>query len=224
MYVSIIIPTLNEEESIEKILLQCQSYRKLGHEVIVIDGGSSDKTISIAEQLSDKVISSELGRAVQMNQGASKAKNEILWFLHADTSLPKNAIENIQQALNKSDWGRFNVRLSGSNVLFRVIEKMMNFRSCVTAIATGDQGIFVKHETFGEVNGYSNIPLMEDINLSAKLKKISKPACLKQELITSSRRWEKNGIISTVFLMWRLRFLYWLGVASEKLSVLYRTG
>ena len=222
MFVSIIIPVLNEENSIKELLQQLQAYRQQGHEVIVVDGGSHDNTRSVADSLSDKVISSEAGRALQMNNGATQSRHEILWFLHADTIIPENAIEQIQQALNKSDWGRFNVKLSGSHILFRIIETMMNVRSCVSSIATGDQGIFVKRKVFGQVNEYSNIPLMEDVDLSRKLKKLSKPVCLKYTLITSSRRWEKNGISSTILLMWKLRFLYWVGVSPEHLARQYR--
>lgn len=222
MFISIIIPTLNEEDVIQTLLQQLQTYRQQGHEVIVVDGGSHDNTRSVADSLSDKVISSEAGRALQMNNGATQSRHEILWFLHADTLIPENAIEQIQQALNKSDWGRFNVKLSGSHILFRIIETMMNVRSCVSGIATGDQGIFVKRKVFGQVNEYSNIPLMEDVDLSRKLKKLSKPVCLKYTLITSSRRWEKNGISSTILLMWKLRFLYWVGVSPEHLARQYR--
>ena len=222
MLISIIIPTLNEEAVIRILLQQLQTYREQGHEVIVVDGGSTDKTISISELLSDKVIISESGRAAQMNNGANQAKYDVFWFLHADTLIPENAIENIQQALSIPEWGRFNIKLSGSNILFRLIERMINFRSCLSGIATGDQGIFVKRKSFGLVSGYSNIPLMEDVSLSKKLKKISKPVCLKESLITSSRRWEQKGIISTVLLMWRLRFLYWLGVSADKLATRYK--
>lgn len=222
MLVSIIIPVLNEENSIKELLQQLQAYRQQGHEVIVVDGGSHDNTRSVADSLSDKVITSKAGRALQMNIGATQSRHEILWFLHADTLIPEYAIEQIQQALNKSDWGRFNVKLSGSHILFRIIETMMNVRSCVSGIATGDQGIFVKRKVFGQVNEYSNIPLMEDVDLSRKLKKSSKPVCLKYTLITSSRRWEKNGISSTILLMWKLRFLYWIGISPEHLARQYR--
>lgn len=222
MHISIIIPTLDEEASINQLLQQLQTYRQQGHEVIVVDGGSIDKTISISKSLIDKFISTEPGRAKQMNIGAEKSSHDILWFLHADTFLPENAIEPIQKTLINYDWGRFNIKLSGSNSLFRIIEKMINLRSCFVGIATGDQGIFVKREVFNKVRGYSNIPLMEDISLSKKLKKISKAVCLKEELVTSSRRWEKNGILSTVLLMWKLRLLYWLGVSADKLVVQYK--
>ena len=222
--ISIIIPTLNEESVIKALLQQLQSYRAQGHEVIVVDGGSCDKTISISESLADKVIQSIPGRATQMNNGAAQAGNDILWFLHADTKLHEEAINKIQFYLTdkNKDWGRFNIKLSGENVLFRFIEKMINIRSCITSIATGDQGIFVKRKNFNEVMGYSKLPLMEDVDLSQKLKKYSRAVCIKEQLTTSSRRWENNGILSTVFLMWRLRFLYWLGVSADKLAAQYK--
>jgi len=224
MFVSIIIPVLNEENSIKECLQQLQLYRKQGHEVIVVDGGSVDKTTSISKALVDKVITSESGRALQMNAGAAHSENDILWFLHADTLISDKAIEKIQQVLNENDWGRFNVKLSGSHILFRLIEKMMNIRSCLTGIATGDQGIFVKKHVFNAVNGYQNIPLMEDVEISKKLKLISRPICINKILTTSSRRWEEKGILSTVLLMWRLRFLYWVGVSANKLATQYRNG
>lgn len=222
MLISIIIPTLNEEATIQPLLQQLQVCRQQGHEVIVVDGGSNDETVSISKSLADKVISSEAGRATQMNNGAKQSTNNILWFLHADTLIPSNVIESIQESLIKNNWGRFNIKLSGSHFLFRIIEKMINLRSCVSGIATGDQGIFVKRELFESVNGYSEIPLMEDVELSKKLKKVSSPVCIKEMLTTSSRRWEQRGILSTVLLMWRLRFLYWLGVSATKLTTLYK--
>lgn len=224
MFVSIIIPVLNEEDSIKRLLQQLQLYREQGYEVVVVDGGSEDKTIAISKLLADKVIQSEPGRAVQMNTGATHARGDILWFLHADTLIPDKTVEKIQYQLNENnkDWGRFNIKLSGKKILFRIIEKMINLRSCITSIATGDQGIFIKRKAFDEVGGYSDIPLMEDIDISKKLRTRSRSVCIKETLITSSRRWEKNGILSTVLLMWRLRFLYWLGVSADKLASQYK--
>ena len=222
MFISIIIPVLNEEKAIQALLYQLQVYRQQGHEVIVVDGGSTDDTISLSQPFADKVLLSNPGRALQMNKGAAKAKHDALWFLHADTLVPVEALEYIQRALSKNDWGRFNVKLSGSHILFRLIEKMINLRSCISGIATGDQGIFVTRNIFNQVAAYTNLPLMEDIDLSKKLKKISKPICIKTTLTTSSRRWEQNGILSTVLLMWRLRFLYWFGVSADKLARQYK--
>lgn len=222
MPISIIIPALNEEKSIKALLQQLQIYRQQGHEVIVVDAGSHDETVSISSSLADKVITSDVGRARQMNKGVAESKNDVLWFLHADTSISENVIETIQESLNKYDWGRFNIKLSGSHLLFRIIEKMINVRSCFSGIATGDQGVFVKRKIFESIGGYPEIPLMEDVALSKKLKSISQPICIKEALTTSSRRWEKNGIIKTVLLMWYLRFLYWMGVNPNKLAKLYR--
>ena len=222
MFISIIIPTLNEEVAIQTLLQQLQIYRQQGHEIIVVDGGSTDKTVSISKSLADKVITSEAGRATQMNNGAKQSTNNVLWFLHADTLIPDNVIESIQESLIENNWGRFDIKLSGSHFLFRIIEKMINPRSCISGIATGDQGIFVRRELFESVNGYSEIPLMEDVELSKNLKKVSSPVCIKEMLTTSSRRWEQKGILSTVLLMWRLRFLYWLGVSAAKLATLYK--
>ena len=222
MSISIIIPTLNEEESIGILLQQLQDYRKQGHEIIVVDGGSKDKTISISNSLADIVIKSQPGRAHQMNKGAAHSSFDVLWFLHADTLVPDKSVENIEQAIHRYDWGRFNITLSGKNVLFRIIEKMINIRSCMTGIATGDQGIFVKRQSFETVGGYFELPLMEDVELCKKLKVLSKPTCLKDELITSSRRWEKKGIFPTVLLMWKLRFLYWIGVSADRLATQYQ--
>ena len=222
MFISIIIPVLNEEQSVKALLQQLQIYRQQGHEVIVVDGGSHDETVSISKPLADKVIMSESGRARQMNKGVAESTNEVLWFLHADTSIPENVIETIQESLNKYEWGRFNIKLSGSNFLFRIIENMINIRSCLSCVATGDQGIFIKRNTFDSIGGYPEIPLMEDVALSKKLKTISQPACIKETLTTSSRRWEKKGIIKTILLMWYLRFLYWIGVTPAKLAKLYR--
>lgn len=222
MFASIIIPVLNEEVSIKILLNQLQLYRNLGHEVIVVDGGSKDKTVSISESLADIVIQSPPGRAIQMNAGAAQANNNIFWFLHADTLLPENAIEKIESALSMNEWGRFNIKLSGTNILFRIIEVMINIRSCLSGIATGDQGIFVKRNTFNSIGGYSELPLMEDVDLSKKLKAFSRSVCLKEKLTTSSRRWEKYGIFTTVLLMWKLRLLFWLGVSAERLAQQYK--
>lgn len=222
MFISIIIPVLNEEQSVKTLLQQLQICRQQGHEVIVVDGGSHDETVSISKTLADKVITSESGRAKQMNKGVAESTNEVLWFLHADTSIPENVIETVQKSLFKCDWGRFNIKLSGPHFLFRIIEKMINIRSCLSGVATGDQGIFVKRKIFESIGGYSEIPLMEDVAFSKKLKNISRPACIKETLTTSSRRWEKNGIIKTILLMWNLRFLYWIGVTPDKLAKLYR--
>ncbi|MDH5711454.1 MAG: TIGR04283 family arsenosugar biosynthesis glycosyltransferase [Gammaproteobacteria bacterium] len=222
MKLSIIIPVYNEANTIITSLRQLQAYRSLGHEVIVVDGGSHDSTFDCAVGLADKLLMSKPGRAIQMNIGAEQATGDVLVFLHADTELPHLANQLIIDTINSNhQWGRFNVRLSGRHIAFRVIEAMMNWRSCVTGIATGDQAIFVKRELFEQQGAYPEIKLMEDIELSKTLKAIGKPACIKQPVITSSRKWEQNGIIKTVLLMWRLRLQYFLGVSPDNLHVQY---
>ncbi|MDM8565948.1 TIGR04283 family arsenosugar biosynthesis glycosyltransferase [Candidatus Halobeggiatoa sp. HSG11] len=220
--ISVIIPTLNEQAVIVENLLVLQSLRKVGHELIVVDGGSDDDTYQMAIPLADKILRSERGRAKQMNLGAKSAQYDILLFLHADTFLPVNADGLIINGLaNGYKWGRFNVRLSGVARLLRVVEKMMNWRSCLTGVATGDQAIFVRQDLYEQVKGFPDIPLMEDIAFSKNLKCFGSPICIKQPVITSSRRWEQNGIIRTIFLMWRLRLAYFLGISSYKLKDFY---
>ena len=193
-----------------------------GHEVIVVDGGSRDNTFDCAVGLVDKLLMSKPGRAMQMNIGAEQATGEVLVFLHADTELPNLSNNLIIDVLKKThQWGRFNVQLSGQHVLFRVIETMMNWRSRLTGIATGDQVIFVRRAVFQQAGSYPEIKLMEDIELSNKLKSFGKPACIKTRVITSSRKWEKNGIVRTTLLMWQLRLLHFFGVSPDKLYSRY---
>jgi len=221
--VSIIVPVLNEDQNLAGFLSQLQPFRYSGHEIIVVDGGSTDNSLMIANDSADTVIVSKAGRALQMNNGASVATGDIFLFLHADTVLPANALEHILPFdRNDTLWGRFDIRLSSNNIIYRFIEWFVNFRSRLTSIATGDQAIFVQRELFEKINGFPEIVLMEDIALSRLLKKISSPLCLKQKVITSSRRWESNGVVATIFLMWKLRLYYFLGVSPEKLSQLYR--
>ena len=222
MKLSIIIPVYNEAANIIATLRRLQNYRFQGHEVIVVDGGSRDNSFDCAVGLVDKLLMSRPGRATQMNIGAEQASGEVLVFLHADTELPPLANTLIAEAINKKQqWGRFNVRLSGQHRFFRIIETMMNWRSCLTGIATGDQVIFVRRNVFQQAGGYPEIKLMEDIELSKKLKAFSKPACIKQRVTTSSRRWEQNGMVKTVLLMWQLRLLHFFGVAPDKLYSRY---
>ncbi len=219
---SIIIPVLNEEDTVVSTLLHLQDARKHGHQVIVVDGGSHDDTVARTHGLVDQILKSKCGRAFQMNTGAEHADDEVLLFLHADTVLPDSGCSIITRVIGEGrEWGRFDVRLSGKSWLFRVIEKMMNWRSCLTSIATGDQAIFVRKSLFWEVGGYPGIKLMEDVVLSQKLRNHSKPVCLKACVTTSSRKWESNGILRTVFLMWRLRLMYSLGVPADKLAKQY---
>ena len=216
---SIIVPTLNESAFISSCLASLAPLRKQGHEVIVVDGGSNDTTISLSEDLADHVLPAPRGRAGQLNYGASKATGDLLLFLHADTLLPNNAVVELQKlAVTDLVWGRFDVRLSGSNPLFRVVEYFMNTRSRLTGIATGDQAIFVSRELFEKVSGFPEIELMEDITLCRNLKEFCLPVCLRLKVLTSSRRWEQYGIIKTIINMSLLRLRYALGANPERLS------
>ncbi len=219
--ISIIIPVLNEGRHIQQCLEALQSLRNQC-EIIVVDGGSIDDTVKISKPLADRVIDSVKGRAKQMNAGAEKAKGEMLVFLHADTFLPENTLELLDQ-LNQG-WGRFNIQLNGKPVMLKVISAFMNWRSRITGIATGDQVIFVNKQLFNIVGGYPDIALMEDISLCAKLKKIKPPICLNAKVVSSGRRWEQFGVLKTILLMWSIRIRYFLGENPETLSVLYSRG
>jgi rSAM/selenodomain-associated transferase 2 len=222
MKVSIIIPVLNEAELIADSLQSLSCCRESGHEIIVVDGGSSDNTVAIAAEGADTVLHSSAGRAAQLNQGIIAAKGDVLLFLHADTRLPADAIAKITGAVEDGYfWGRFNVRLSGNHFMFRIIERMMNLRSCITGIATGDQAIFAGRESIDIIGSYPQIPLMEDIVFSKNLRNLGWPACIRFPVITSSRRWEQNGIMRTMLLMWRLRLLFFFGVPAGKLAQQY---
>ena len=222
MKVSIIIPTLNEARCIEENLRQVQALRREGHEVILVDGGSADETVAVARPLVDQLISGAPGRARQMNLGAHLAKGQLLWFLHADTRAPADAARQMIAAVQGAEgWGRFDVRLSGERLLLRVVEQMMNWRSRLTGIATGDQGIFVSRELFERIGGFADLPLMEDVDLSRRLKRQRWPICLRDRLITSSRRWEHKGPLRTIGLMWYLRLAYFLGVPPARIATYY---
>ena len=228
---SVIIPVWREAETIEATLSGLQSLRSRGdedgheqrHEIIVVDGGSDDRTASLAQPLCDQVIVSGPGRAVQMNAGAADASGDILLFLHADTLLPSTALDHLAEfAASPAVWGRFDVRLSGQRRLFRVIGWFMNRRSRLTGIATGDQAMFVRRSAFDALGGFARIPLMEDVELSARLKRLSRPFCISDPVVTDSRRWQRHGAWRTVFLMWRIRWRYWRGESPEALAKLYR--
>lgn len=221
--ISIIVPVLNEAAALPGCLQALQPLRRQDCELLVVDGGSTDASVTIARTLADRVLSTPAGRAVQMNAGAQVARGDILWFLHGDSLPPPDAAAPIRAALVESNrcWGRFDVRLSGNRPLLRIVETLMNRRSCLTGIATGDQGIFVRRWAFAQVGGYPAIPLMEDIALSRALKRLSRPVCLRQHLLTSSRRWEQQGIWKTILLMWRLRLAYFLGTDPARLARIY---
>jgi len=221
--ISIIVPVLNEAQGISESLAALAPLRARGHEVIVVDGGSSDKTPDLARRAADRVVSAPRGRASQMNAGAALARGEVLVFLHADTRLPEGAGERILQGLAASGraWGRFDVRIEGASVFLPVIAFFMNQRSRATGIATGDQAIFVRREAFRRAGGFPPLELMEDIALTRSLKRVSRPLCLAEKAVTSGRRWERHGVLRTVFLMGWLRLAFFFGAAPASLARFY---
>jgi len=223
MQLSIVVPVLDEAAGISASLHALAPMRGLGHEVIVVDGGSRDGTPALAAPLADAVLASPRGRARQMNVGAAAARGGVLLFLHADTALPAEVTGALEQALaSGARWGRFDVRISGRSAMLPVIATLMNARSRLTGIATGDQAIWVEAALFRQLGGYAELPLMEDIELSHRLRTVSPPACLREQVLTSGRRWEQRGVWRTIFLMWRLRWLYWRGAPAEQLAQAYR--
>jgi rSAM/selenodomain-associated transferase 2 len=222
MRLSLILPALDEATGIQATLAPLQALRALGHEVILADGGSRDGTPALAAPGVDRIISVCQGRARQMNAGAAQAQGEALVFVHADTRLPKGAATLINTALRSRHWGRFDVRIAGRPWILRIVARLMNLRSRLTGIATGDQALFVRRETFFAVGGFPDQPLMEDIALSKQLKRLGRPACLRAQVVTSGRRWVTQGPWRTILLMWRLRLDYWRGVPVESLARRYR--
>lgn len=219
---SIILPVLNEAGCIVTTLSKLQALRRQGVELIVVDGGSRDETASLAAPLADRVIASSRGRSLQMNAGAAVATGDVLLFLHADTSLPDDAWTAISDVMVRGAiWGRFDVRIDGRPWMLRVIATMMNWRSRLSGIATGDQAIFVRRTQFHVQGGYPPLPLMEDLALSDSLKVVSRPACLRSKVTTSGRRWEEKGVWRTIFLMWRLRAAFRCGASPDVLARQY---
>jgi len=220
------MPVLDEADNIDAALEALQPLRARGHEVIVVDGGSADTTVRLAARGADRVIAASRGRAHQMNAGAYTASGEILLFLHADTRLPEAADLLLTQALQQSGrcWGRFDVRIGSRHPLLRMVSRMMNLRSRVSGICTGDQAIFVTAEAFARSGGYPPLPLMEDVVLSSRLRRWSRPAALRASVMTSARRWERNGVLRTIVLMWWLRMRFFLGASPARLAQLYDQG
>lgn len=223
MKVSVIIPVFNEVLAIQEALARLQWLSETGHEVVVVDGGSVDESVALLQQGSAQVIRSVKGRAKQMNAGARQSSGDLLLFLHIDTILSRHGFDHLLESIVEGEdvWGRFNVRLSGEHKMLRVVETMMNWRSRLTGIATGDQAMFIGRRLFERVGGFPDIPLMEDVEISKRLKNISRPICMKDTVTTSSRRWETEGIYRTIWLMWRLRFSYWMGTDPASLVQKY---
>ncbi len=245
MSISVVIPVLNEEGFLPTTLSQTAA---LGFdELIVVDGGSQDRTLDMVEQFkvqsskfvvepstsrmtdhesrpSVTLLVSPSGRARQMNAGAAASRGDIILFLHADTLLPQDAKSAIEQALTDPGCvgGRFDVRFDRDQGLGRVIGLMMNVRSRWTGIATGDQAIFVRRQIFEQLGGFADLPLMEDVDFTRRLKRAGRIAALRHMVITSYRRWEARGPWRTILLMWSLRILYWMGVNPHRLAQFYR--
>ncbi len=219
--ISIVLPVLNEAEHLSHTLQALQALRGRC-QLIVVDGGSDDESSAIAAPLVDKLILSSRGRARQMNAGAAQADAEVLLFLHADTRLPEQAVHWINQAIAQGyQWGRFDVAFDSPKPVFKLIAFMMNQRSRLTGMATGDQALFMTRAAFTAVGGFPEIALMEDIAISQQLKKLGKPACINDKVVTAARRWQQHGIGKTILLMWQLRLAYFLGADPDDLAERY---
>lgn len=221
---SIVMPVLNEAATIEAALDSLAPLRVRGHEVIVVDGGSNDDTVARAQVRADRVLASSRGRAAQLRAGAEQAQGEVLLFLHADTRLPSQAAEAIRKALDRYQWGRFDVRIEGDSSLLPVVATFMNWRSRLSGIATGDQGMFMWRTALARIGGVPDLPLMEDVAMSKALKRIGPPACLRDRVLTSGRRWMTHGVLKTIALMWALRLAYFVGVPPARLARIYYGG
>lgn len=242
--ISIVIPVLNEADNLPRLISHLVHLNPLPHQVILVDGGSTDSSMAVANKLIEglvdsshsvianqlfgngqvadwQVVESTTGRATQMNTGAELATGNVLLFLHADTQLPNPAISEITSAVRQAEWGRFDVRLDSPALMLKVVSQMMNWRSRLTGIATGDQAIFVERKLFEQLGGYPDQPLMEDIELCKRLKAIGKPVCLSSKVSTSPRRWQQYGTWRTILLMWRLRLDYWRGVSADNIKQRY---
>ena len=221
---SVVVPALNEAAVIAATLRPLAPWRRLGHEVIVVDGGSADATPALAAPLADRVLAAPRGRARQMNAGAAASTGDVLLFLHADTRLPDGALDALRAAVERgARWGRFDVRIAGRSRWLAVVAALMNLRSRLTGIATGDQAIFVERAAFDAVGGFPDQPLMEDVELSRRLRRdAGRPACLRAKVVTSGRRWDERGVWRTIWLMWTLRWRYWRGTPADVLARAYR--
>jgi rSAM/selenodomain-associated transferase 2 len=218
--ISIVVPVLDEAERLPAFLEHLQAWRPLA-ELIVVDGGSADASAAIAAPLVDRVLRDERGRALQMNAGAALARGRYLLFLHCDTCLSIAAADFAAELAEVPGWGFCRVALSGGDWRLRIVETAMNLRSQLTGVATGDQCLFVERSLWAQTGGFAGIPLMEDIEICKRLRRIQKPHIIADAVVTSSRRWEQRGVLSTVLLMWRLRLAFWLGVSPARLVKKY---
>ncbi len=218
--ISIIIPTLNEAEILDNSLTKLFSIAAVKQhcEVIICDGGSQDDSVKIALAHNCRLVRSPSGRALQMNCGSEAARGNTLLFLHADSQLPDSFHREIDSGAN---WGFFHLRLSGQSFIYRAIEISINLRTQISRVAGGDQGLFFQRHFFKAIGGFPQIPLMEDIAISKRARRLHTPKIVKQSITSSSRRWQDNGIIRTMLLMWGLRLAFWLGVNPRHLHRIY---
>jgi rSAM/selenodomain-associated transferase 2 len=211
---------LNDESVLLQLLAQLQPLRAAA-QIIVVDGAPPVVVRQSLKNLTDYYLFSPPGRGLQMHAGAANANAPVFWFLHADSQVPANALMQIELALQKSQWGRFDISLDGQSAWLPIVSTLMNWRSALTGICTGDQGIFVTADAYRRVGGFAPIPLMEDIVLSRELKRVGPPSRVKTPLISSGRRWDSKGPLKTIVLMWSLRFRFWLGQDLNQLSKRY---
>ncbi len=223
MKLSVIVPVLNEATGAPALCAHLMPFVRQGVEVILVDGGSEDGTPELLNSLGFPPARSPRGRALQMNAGAAAASGDLLLFLHADTRLPPGGLHSLQSRIAQVHaWGRFDVRIEGRPAMLRLVAWLMNWRSRLTGIATGDQAMFMTRAAFDAVGGFPPQPLMEDIEMSRRLRRLARPLCLTDQVVTSGRRWEQRGLWRTIFLMWRLRWAYWRGVPASQLAKAYR--
>jgi rSAM/selenodomain-associated transferase 2 len=217
--VSAVIPALDEAET---IALAVTAARAHADEVVVVDGGSRDATAALAAEAGALVLRAPRGRASQMNAGAARATGDVLLFLHADCRLPAEAGRALRDAASRgARWGRFDVELDSPRRSLAVVGAAMNLRSRLTGIATGDQAIFVDRALWDALGGYAPIPLMEDVELCARARRVARCACLRERVTVSARRWESRGVARTVVEMWAWRAAYALGASPSTLHRLY---
>jgi len=220
--ISIIIPTRNEADSIGKLLPELVPTP--GVEVLVVDGGSTDNTVAVAKSFGVQILNNDTGKAGQMNAGAKAAQGNILLFLHGDTRLPPDFVEQVLETLSKP-WvaaGAFSLAIDGKGFGLRIIEWLANFRSRVLQMPYGDQGIFITADMFAAVGGFPALPIMEDFELMRKLKRKGRIKILPLKAITSARRWQKLGVLRTTLINQAIIIAYLLGVNPKKLAEWYR--
>lgn len=223
MKISIIVPTLNESLLLHKLLSSLNKVIDIQTEIIVVDGGSKDNTLEIASKQAHQVLVTKQGRANQMNYGAASAKGNVLFFLHADSTLTEEVFKKLKEVLQEPAYvgGAFSLQIDSKRYILKIISFVVNLRARFFNLVYGDQGIFIRKEKFDELGGFSAIPIMEDIEFYRRLRASGKTVFLNEKLLTSARRWEKEGIFFTTLRNWLLLIMYYLGMPTERLEKLY---